>query len=79
MIGQFVCIIGRQPSDQVKILNFIQGGKNMKEIKRILSLILCFVMVVGLMPAFAVNASAAGEAGDDASIGSDVIQTVTLY
>ena len=44
----------------------------MKEIKRILSLILCFVMVVGLMPAFAVNASAAGEAGDDASIGSDV-------
>ena len=44
----------------------------MKEIKRILSLILCFVMVVGLMPAFAVNASAVEEAGDDASIGSDV-------
>jgi hypothetical protein len=42
----------------------------MKEIKRVLSLVLCFVMLVGLVPAFAVNASAAGETGDAASTDS---------
>ena len=45
----------------------------MKEIKRVLSLILCFVMVVGMMPVFVLNAEAAtGALVDTAVIFSDL-------
>ena len=45
----------------------------MKEMKRILALVLCFVMLVGMMPAIALNADAAtGEVIDAAIFCSDV-------
>ena len=44
----------------------------MKEMKRILALVLCFVMIVGMMPAIALNADAAGTVIDAAIFCSDV-------
>ena len=51
----------------------------MKEMKRILSLVLCFVMLVGMMPAIALSADAAGEVVDAALFFSDLHTTASSY
>ena len=59
MIRRARSIIRRDRLNLVKNLKRFKEEKTMKEMKRILSLVLCIVMLVGMMPAIALNADAA--------------------